>query len=202
MQDVASETRQLSDSVGEINMRVAYSADVAHQAVAEADRTTTAVEGLATTARRIGAIVDLINDVARQTNLLALNATIEAARAGPAGRGFAVVATEVKALADQTARATEDIRRQIEAMQAAATGSVSAIGGISRTIGEMARVTGEVAAAVATQGEATRHMMHGTETAAERTAAASTQLETVSARAISTGGAATNLLAAAKVLAQ
>ncbi len=202
MQTIAGETRHLSDSVGEINMRVVHSADVAHQAVAEADRTTGAVEGLATTAHRIGTIVDLINDVARQTNLLALNATIEAARAGPAGRGFAVVATEVKALAEQTAQATEDIRRQIEAMQGAATSSVAAIGGISQTIGEMARVTGEVAAAVEAQGEATREMMRGTETAAQHTAAASTQLEQVSARAVATGGAATNLLAAAKVLAQ
>ena len=202
MQEIAGGTRHLSDSVGEINMRVTYSADVAHQAVAEADRTTGAVQGLATTAQRIGTIVDLINDVARQTNLLALNATIEAARAGPAGRGFAVVATEVKALAEQTALATQDIRRQIEAMQGAATSSVSAIGGISRTIGEMARVTGEVAAAVEAQGEATRDMMCGTETAAQHTAAASTQLEQVSARAVATGGAATNLLAAARGLAQ
>ena len=202
MQEVAGGTRHLSDSVSDINMRVAYSADVAHQAVAEADRTTCAVEGLAATARRIGVIVDLINDVARQTNLLALNATIEAARAGTAGRGFAVVATEVKALADQTAQATDDIRRQIEGMQAAATGSVAAIGGISRTIGEMARVTGEVAGAVETQGEATREMMRATESAAEGTAAASSQLEKVSEGAVITGGAATNLLAAAKVLAR
>ena len=202
MQEIAGGTRHLSDSVGEINMRVTYSADVAHQAVAEADRTTGAVEGLATTAQRIGTIVDLINDVARQTNLLALNATIEAARAGPAGRGFAVVATEVKALAEQTAHATQDIRHQIEAMQGAAKSSVTAIGGISKTIGEMARVTGEVAAAVEAQGEATREMMHGTETAAQHTAAASTQLAQVSVRAVATGGAATNLLAAAQVLAQ
>ena len=202
MQVVAGGTRHLSDSVNDINMRVAYSADVAHQAVAEADRTTCAVEGLAATARRIGVIVDLINDVARQTNLLALNATIEAARAGTAGRGFAVVATEVKALAEQTAQATEDIRRQIEGMQAAASGSVAAIVGISRTIGEMARVTVEVSGAVETQGEATREMMSATESAAEGTAAASSQLEKVSEGAVTTGGAATNLLAAAKVLAR
>ena len=202
MQDIAGDARHLSDSVGDINMRVAYAADVALQAVAEADRTTGAIEGLAATARRIGAIVDLINDVARQTNLLSLNATIEAARAGEAGRGFAVVATEVKALADQTAQATDDIRSQIEAMQTAAAGSVAAIGGISKTIGEMARVTGEVAAAVGAQGEATREMMRGTETAAQRTADASTQLEKVSEGAVTTGGAATDVLAAAKVLAQ
>ena len=202
MREIAGGTRQLSDSVGEINMRVTYSADVAHQAVAEADRTTGAVEGLSTTVRRIGAIVALINDVARQTNLLALNATIEAARAGEAGRGFAVVAAEVKALADQTARATEDIRRQIEAMQAAAMNSVAGIAGISQTIGEMARVTSEVAAAVEAQGGATRDMMQGTETAARATAAVSTQLEKVSEGAVTTGAAATNLLSAAKVLAR
>ena len=201
MREIAGGTRRLSDSVGEINMRVAYSADVAHHAVAEADRTTGVVEGLSATARRIGTIVDLINDVARQTNLLALNATIEAARAGDAGRGFAVVASEVKALADQTAQATDDIRRQIEAMQAAATGSVAAIGGISRTIGEMAQITGEVAAAVEAQGEATREMMHGTEAAARHTADACAQLDKVNEGAVTTGTAATNLLAAAKVLA-
>ncbi|MBE7220711.1 MAG: hypothetical protein INR64_19760, partial [Caulobacteraceae bacterium] len=201
MREIAGGTRQLSDSVGEINMRVAYSADVAHHAVTEADRTTGVVEGLSGTAKRIGAIVDLINDVARQTNLLALNATIEAARAGDAGRGFAVVASEVKALADQTAQATDDIRRQIEAMQAAASESVAAIGGISRTIGEMAQITGEVAAAVEAQGEATRDMMLGTETAARRTAEASTQLGKVNEGAVTTGTAATNLLAAAKLLA-
>ncbi len=202
MRDIVGDTRQLSDSVGEINMRVAYSADVAHQAVAEADRTTIAVEGLSGSTRRIGAIVDLINDVARQTNLLALNATIEAARAGDAGRGFAVVAIEVKALADQTSQATDDIRRQIEAMQGAAAGSVVAIERISQTIGEMARVTGEVALAVETQGESTRAMMRGTETAAERTAEVATQLGKVSEGAVTTGTAATNLLAAAKALAR
>ena len=202
MRHIVGETRQLSDSVGEINMRVAYSADVAHQAVAEADRTTIAVEGLSGSTRRIGAIVDLINDVARQTNLLALNATIEAARAGDAGRGFAVVAIEVKALADQTSQATDDIRRQIEAMQGAAAGSVVAIERISQTIGEMARVTGEVAQAVETQGESTRAMMRGTETAAERTAEVATQLGKVSEGAVTTGTAATNLLAAAKALAR
>ena len=202
MQTIAGDARHLSDSVGEIDMRMTYSADVARQAVAEADRTTETMEGLSQTAKRIGVIVDLINDVARQTNLLALNATIEAARAGEAGRGFAVVATEVKALASQTAAATDDIRRQIDAMQEATAGSVTAIGQISRTIGEMARVTAEMTTVVGVQGEATRDMMRGTEDSARLTAVVSEQLDKVSGSAVTTGEAATHLLSAAKVLAR
>ena len=201
MREIAGETRHLADCVSEISMRVIRSAEVARHAVCEASRTTVLVEALSASANKIGTIVQLINHVARQTNLLALNATIEAARAGEAGRGFAVVATEVKTLADQTAKATDDIRLQIEAIQSAAIGSLAAIGGIEQTIGEIAQMTGEIAAAMKSQGSAARDMMHGTDKAAEATAAASLQLERVSEDAITTAAAATSLLGSAEVLA-
>ena len=201
MREIAGETRHLADCVSEISMRVIRSAEVAHQAVCEASKTTVLVEALSASANKIGTIVQLINHVARQTNLLALNATIEAARAGEAGRGFAVVATEVKTLADQTAKATDDIRLQIETIQSAAIGSLAAIGGIEQTIGEIAQMTGEIAAAMKSQGSAARDMMHGTDKAAEATAAASLQLERVSEDAITTAAAATSLLGSAEILA-
>ena len=117
MQDIARDTQRLSDAVSGINDRMARSTDVARQAVAEADRTTASIRSLAGSAEEVGTVVALINGIARQTNLLALNATIEAARAGDAGRGFSVVAAEVKGLADETARATVQIREKIEAIQ-------------------------------------------------------------------------------------
>ena len=202
MQGVATETQDLSEAVSEIWARMSYSTDVAHQAVAEADKTTVTIESLAHSAKQIGVIVDLINDVARQTNLLALNATIEAARAGDAGRGFSVVAAEVKSLADETARATVEIRRQIDGMRGVAAGSVAAIGQISATIGEMARVTAEITGAMELQGGVTREMMQDTRATARMTADVSLQLDKVSEGAVTTGAAATDLLSSAQVLAQ
>jgi methyl-accepting chemotaxis protein len=202
MNAVAGETHDLSDAVADISTRMAYSTDVARKAVNEANRTTVTIDGLAQSAKRIGIIVDLINDVARQTNLLALNAAIEAARAGTAGRGFSIVASEVKSLADETARATVEIQDQIEEMRGAAASSVSAIEQISETIAEMARVTEEITGAVAIQGGATRDMMHGAQTTARMTADVSTQLDQVSKGAVTTGEAATHLLSSAKVLAR
>ena len=200
MQTVAGETEELSQSVTEISLQMARSVDVANKAVAEANRTTTSMEGLSRSAQRIGVIVDVINDVARQTNLLALNATIEAARAGEAGRGFAVVATEVKVLADQTARATDDIRRQIADIQNAAAGSVAAIGQISTTIGDMARITVDITAAVDVQSGATRDIARETQTTARTTSAVSGQLDRLRDGAVTTGTAATKMLAAANDL--
>lgn len=202
MTAVASETEMLSASVGDISAQMAHSADVAHQAVAEANRTTTTIEGLSTSAKRIGVIVDLINQIAGQTNLLALNATIEAARAGDAGKGFAVVAMEVKALAAQTAKATADIRSQIEGIQDAASGSVTAIGAISRTIGEMEQITEAITSAIELQREVTRNMAVSTQATALVAAETALSLGNVSDATLTTGTAATQLLAAAQDLAR
>ncbi len=155
IQEVASASEQLSASIGEIAVQVARSAESARQAAAESKRTDESVEELASAAGRIGDVVRLIGDIAAQTNLLALNATIEAARAGDAGRGFAVVAGEVKNLAAQTARATEEIGGQIAAMQAATQGSIVAIRAISGRIEDISTLAAQVACAVEEQGAAT-----------------------------------------------
>jgi methyl-accepting chemotaxis protein len=127
------------------------------------------VEGLATAAQRIGDVVSLIQDVAAQTNLLALNATIEAARAGEAGRGFAVVAAEVKTLADQTAKATEEIKQQIAAIQNSTNGAVDAMQAIVTTMGEVNKNTQEIAGAVQQQSAATSEISHSVRQAARGT---------------------------------
>ena len=202
MQMIANDTEGLTHAVGRLNERMAYSTEVARQAVAEADRTTASIKNLEVSATQIGRIVDLINGIARQTNLLALNATIEAARAGDAGRGFAVVANEVKALADQTAHSTVEIRGQIEAIRAAASGAGGAIDQISRTIAEMAQVTREMTDALESQGSATHDMMLGTQASAGLTAEVSAQLDKVSEGAVTTGTAATRLLCSAQSLAR
>ena len=201
MQDIARDTQRLSDAVSGINDRMAHSTDVARQAVAEADRTTASIRSLAGSAEEVGTVVALINGIARQTNLLALNATIEAARAGDAGRGFSVVAAEVKGLADETARATVQIREKIEAIQSAAGAAGGAIDQISRTIAEMAHVTLETTDVREAQGSATRAMMKGTQATARLTESASSQLDKVSEGAATTRGAATGLLSSAKNLA-
>jgi methyl-accepting chemotaxis protein len=131
-------------------------------------------------ASRIGDVVRLITDIAEQTNLLALNATIEAARAGDAGRGFAVVASEVKALASQTAKATEEIAAQIAGMQHATTRSIAAIGAIARTIGEIGEISEAITVAVTEQGAATQEISRSVETAAARTRDTAGEVERVS----------------------
>ena len=169
MRDIASAADELAASVSEIDRQVAQSNAIATKAVSEAERTNATVKELNEAAGRIGDVVKLITDIAEQTNLLALNATIEAARAGDAGRGFAVVASEVKALAGQTAKATEDIGAQIAGMQHATMRSIEAIGAIERTIREIGDISGAIAAAVTEQGAATQEIARSVETAAERT---------------------------------
>ncbi len=170
VRDIASATDELAASVMEIDRQVTQSNDIAEKAVDEAERTNAAVQELGEAGRRIGDVVRLITDIAEQTNLLALNATIEAARAGEAGRGFAVVAGEVKALAGQTARATEDIAKQIADMQQATLRSIDAIGAIARTIRDIGAISGAISAAVTEQGAATQEIARSVDIAAKRTA--------------------------------
>ncbi len=169
VRDIASAADELSVSVIEIDRQVAQSNAIASKAVSEAERTNVAVKELDEAAARIGDVVKLITDVAEQTNLLALNATIEAARAGEAGRGFAVVAGEVKALAGQTGRATEEIRAQIAGMQRATARSIEAITAIETTIRDIGDISGAIAAAVTEQGAATQEIARSVEVAAHRT---------------------------------
>ncbi|WP_207482306.1 methyl-accepting chemotaxis protein [Arenibaculum pallidiluteum] len=152
---VAAATQELSASIAEIEQRVGTALRIAQRGAQDAKDTDAKVNELSTTAERIGAVVQLISEIANQTNLLALNATIEAARAGEAGKGFAVVAQEVKNLASQTARATEEIASQIQAVQDVTSETVTAMVGISRTIEELSELSGAVASAIAVQRETT-----------------------------------------------
>jgi len=169
VRDIASAADELSASVNEIDRQVAQSNAIATKAVSEAGRTNLAVKELDEAAGRIGDVVKLITGIAEQTNLLALNATIEAARAGDAGRGFAVVAGEVKALAGQTSRATEEIATQIADMQRATVRSIEAINAIEAIIREIGDISGAIAAAVTEQGAATAEIARSVEIAAKRT---------------------------------
>jgi methyl-accepting chemotaxis protein len=166
---VASATEELTASIGEIAKQVTRSAGIAAKAAAEARRTNSVVEGLASGTHKIGEVVTLIQNIASQTNLLSLNATIEAARAGEHGKGFAVVASEVKALANQTAKATEEISAQVQSIQSATGEAVNAIQTIGGTIAEIDEISSQIAAAVDQQGAATSEIAGNVQQAAEGT---------------------------------
>jgi methyl-accepting chemotaxis protein len=172
-------TSELSESIREIGQQTARGLTMARAAVAEADRTQATIRSLNEAAERIGSVVGLISRIAAQTNLLALNATIEAARAGEAGKGFAVVAAEVKTLANQTSRATEEISQQIAAIQQATKGAVDDITSIARSIHQMTEVSTSVASAVDEQGLTTRTIADSVRKAAGNTARASTEIQSV-----------------------
>jgi len=202
VQTVATAAEELSSSIAEIARQVEMSSRVSQAAAEEASRTNDLVNGLAQSSTRIGDVVKLINDIAGQTNLLALNATIEAARAGDAGKGFAVVANEVKSLANQTAKATDEIGAQIGAVQSATQQTVEAIGGILSRIGEINNIVSSIAAAVEEQSAATGEIARNVQQAAAGTQEVSTNIVGVSQAANETGAAASQVMSATQSLSK
>jgi len=200
VQTVASAAEELSSSIAEISRQVSLSSQIAGAAVTEASKANEMVQGLLNASQKIGEIVALINDIADQTNLLALNATIEAARAGEAGKGFAVVAAEVKNLATQTSKATEEIGSQISGVQGATQDAVKAIASIAKTISEINQIAATIAAAVEEQGAATQEIARNVEEAAKGTQEVSANIGGVSQAANSTGTVADQVLGAARTL--
>jgi len=197
---VAAAAEELSSSVTEILRQVTRSSEIASKAVGDAERTNATVQVLSTGAEKIGEVVKLIHSIAAQTNLLALNATIEAARAGESGRGFAVVASEVKALANQTAKATEEISGQVAAMQQSTSDAVEAINGITQTIAQMSEITSSISTSIEQQGEATREIARNIQQVAAGSSEINAHIGGVTTAAEATGKAATDVLSNAREL--
>nr|WP_294503779.1 methyl-accepting chemotaxis protein [uncultured Rhodopila sp.] len=193
VQTVASATEELTASIGAISQQVTHAADMIRDSVRQAAMSNEQVNGLTEAADKIGDVVRIISDIAGQTNLLALNATIEAARAGDAGKGFAVVASEVKALANQTAKATEEISAQISAIQEATQASATLIHGITDTIGKVSETAAGTAAAVQEQGGATREIARNVVLAAQGTRDVSDNITGVGEAARETGATASRV---------
>ncbi len=194
VQTVAAGAEELAASIQEIAKQVAHSSSIAREAASEAASSAKNVQSLSQSAQQIGEVVDLINNIAAQTNLLALNATIEAARAGDAGKGFAVVAAEVKQLADQTAKATDEIGRKIGEIQSATSVAVESISRIVRTIDTIQHSSEAIAGAVEEQGAATAEIASNTQRAATGTTDVTQNISGVGTAAEMTGSAATQLM--------
>lgn len=199
---VAAGTEELKTSIDEIGQQITRSATVATEAVGQAEASNRQVESLVEASAKVGEVVSLISDIASQTNLLALNATIEAARAGEMGKGFAVVASEVKTLADQTAKATEEIASQIEEIQSATSGAAESIGTVGVTIGQIHEIANAVAGAVTQQKATTDDIARSINEASDRTLEVTDRIGSVTDATEETGAASKEVLSASSELSE
>lgn len=202
VETVAAASEQMTNSIAEVSQRIGDTASMTDEAARGAEHTTATVAELSTSAQTIGDVISMISDIAEQTNLLALNATIEAARAGEAGKGFAVVASEVKSLANQTAKATEEISAQITGMQENTNAVVDSIDKIGTMIQDLNGTSSSIAAAVEEQHSATEEIARNTQQAADGTREVSSNITQVSTAVQETGQAAEEVLAASSQLAK
>ncbi len=202
VQTVAAAAEELSCSIEEINRQVGESSQIASDAVSKADANIATIKGLEEASNRIGEVVGLISDIAEQTNLLALNATIEAARAGEAGKGFAVVASEVKNLANQTAKATEEISGQVDEMQNVTKSAVTAIEAIGKTIESMNEISVSISTAIEEQGSATQEISRNVQEASAGTAEVTSNMQGVSEASTQTGTSSQQVLEASEGLSR
>ncbi len=200
VQTVAAAIEEVAASIAEIGRQSAQSSRVTRDAVEQAERTSATVQSLTESAQKIGEVVNLINDIASQTNLLALNATIEAARAGEAGKGFAVVASEVKSLANQTAKATEEIGSQVAGIQGVTRSAAEAIAAIQKTIHEVSQIAGAIAAAVEEQDAAAKEISRNVQEASKGTQDVTSNIGGVQQAANQTGQTASSVLDSAREL--